>query len=52
MELYTRNLVLRTVTMEDIDEVARMWNFEKGSISLEDAEKAVKSMQKNHRRRE
>ena len=49
-ELYTRDLLLRTVTDKDIDEVARMWNFEKGGISLSKAKKAIRSMQKNHRR--
>ena len=50
MELYTRDLLLRTVTNKDIAEVARMWNFEQGSISLPEAKKAIRSMQKNQRR--
>ena len=37
MELYTRNLVLQTVDDDDIEEVARMWDFDNGVISLEDA---------------
>ena len=48
MELYTNDLMLKTVTDDDINEVARMWNFEKGSISLEEAKKAIEYMQTNH----
>ena len=48
MELYTDNLRLKTVTDKDIQEVARMWNFEKGSISLSEAQKAIENMQGNH----
>lgn len=50
MELKTKNLVLRTVTHDDIDEVARMWNFEKGEISLDEAEKAINWMNENHKK--
>jgi RimJ/RimL family protein N-acetyltransferase len=50
MELHTPDLLLRPVTPEDVPEVARMWNFEQGSISAEDAAKAVASMRRNHRR--
>ncbi len=39
MELYTNDLVLKTVTDNDIEEVARMWEFEKGSISTDEAKK-------------
>ena len=49
MELYTKDLVLKTVANEDIDEVARMWDFEKGSISLAEAQKAIDYMQRNHK---
>jgi RimJ/RimL family protein N-acetyltransferase len=48
MELHTQDLALRTVTDEDIDEVSRMWNFEKGSISSQEAQKAIDYMQSNH----
>ena len=48
MKLQTEHLTLRTVTQDDLHEVARMWNFEKGEISLEEAEKAIIRMQKNH----
>lgn len=50
MELYTKDLVLKTVTDADIDEVARMWNFEKGSIPTKEAQKAIDSMQSNHKK--
>ncbi len=49
-KLITRNLVLRTVTHNDIEEVARMWEFEKGPISLEDAKKAIDGMEDNHKK--
>jgi len=49
-ELHTKDLVLKTVEHADIDEVARMWNFEKGSISLSEAQKAIERMQDNHKR--
>jgi len=29
MELYTNDLLLKTVTTDDINEVVRMWEFEK-----------------------
>jgi RimJ/RimL family protein N-acetyltransferase len=50
MEIFTDNLILRTVTIDDLNEVSRMWNFEKGSISLEKAEIAIKNMQSNHKK--
>lgn len=40
---------LRSVTQDDLNEVARMWNFEKGEISLEEAAKAIDRMTENHR---
>jgi RimJ/RimL family protein N-acetyltransferase len=49
MELYTNDLILRTVTADDVEEVARMWAFEKGSISKEEAQKAIEYMQNNHK---
>ncbi len=48
MELYTNDLILKTVTENDIEEVARMWKFENGSISIEEAKKAIDNMQDNH----
>lgn len=50
MELYTKDLILRTVTATDIEEVARMWAFEKGSISMDEAQKAIVYMQNNHKK--
>lgn len=52
MELYTKDLLLKTVTVDDVDEVARMWNFENGSISREKAQKAIDDMQNNHNKNE
>jgi [ribosomal protein S5]-alanine N-acetyltransferase len=50
MELYTNDLLLRAVTANDIEEVARMWDFGKGRISTEDAQKAIQYMQNNHKK--
>lgn len=50
MELYTADLVLRTVTERDLPEVMRMWDFENGAISAEEAQKAIVYMQSNHKR--
>ena len=49
LELHTGELLLRTVTDDDIDEVSRMWKFEQGSISLREAKEAVEYMQNNHK---
>lgn len=48
MELSTADLTLRTVSMDDVTEVARMWNYRKGQISQEDAENAIRQMRGNH----
>ena len=48
MEIATRDLLLRTVTEDDLAEVARMWAFEKGAISLQDAQQAIQYMHENH----
>lgn len=50
MELKTKRLILKTVTYDDLDEVSRMCNFEKGEISVEEAKKAVDWMNGNHER--
>ena len=50
MELLTPDLLLKTVTDDDIREVARMWAFEAGEISPEDAKKAIDYMQDNHKK--
>ena len=52
IELRTADLTLRTVTPADINEVARMWEFKKGGVSLEEARKAMASMRSNHSRNE
>jgi len=49
VELQTKDLLLRTVINDDINEVARMWEFEKGCISLDKAKEAIEYMQKNHK---
>lgn len=49
MELFTKNLLLRTVDDNDVIEVARMWKFEQGEIPLDEAKKAIEYMQNNHR---
>ncbi len=50
MELYTSDLLLRPVMASDIEEVARMWNFENGRISTDDAQNAIEYMQNNHKK--
>lgn len=50
MELHTKSLVLRTVEASDIEEVARMWKFEEGRISMDEAQKAIEYMQNNHKK--
>ena len=50
MILYTKDLVLRTVDTCDINEVARMWEFEKGCISIKEAQDAIDYMQNNQKK--
>ncbi|MBE6760249.1 MAG: GNAT family N-acetyltransferase [Ruminococcaceae bacterium] len=50
MELLTDDLILRTVTRADIDEIARMWNFFQGGVSVEEAHGALEYMNSNHAR--
>ena len=52
MNLQTDDLILRTVTEEDIAEIARMWNFFSGGVSVEEACGALDYMTKNHARNE
>lgn len=47
MELFTKDLILRTVTKGDIKEIARMWEYPK-KITLYKAHKALKQMEANH----
>ena len=48
INIYTNNLLLKTVTEEDIDEVARMWEWDKAPVSIEEARNAILCMQENH----
>ncbi|MGI5959661.1 MAG: GNAT family N-acetyltransferase [Massiliimalia sp.] len=50
MELYTESLILRTVDDSDINEVARMWDWQNGAVSAEQAKEAVLWMQENHKK--
>ena len=50
MQLLTDNLVLRTVTEADVDEIARMWNFFDGGVTVEQAYGALTYMNANHAR--
>jgi len=45
----TSRLILRTVTAEDIEQVAQNWNLEGGPIPCEEAERRVQWMLDNHR---
>lgn len=49
MELCTNDLLLRTVTKDDADEVARMWDSENGRVSAEEAQAAIDEMEENHK---
>ena len=50
MKLYTEDLVLKTVSERDIAEVARMWNFFQGGVSVAEAHDALAYMTANHAR--
>lgn len=45
----TARLILRTVTMEDVDAVADSWKLDEGSISRKEAQERIASMLDNHR---
>ena len=47
MELYTKDLVLRTVTEADLNEIARMMRYPQ-EITLQEAEKVLEAMQLRH----
>lgn len=49
MELNTKDLILRTVTADDIEEIARMWRYPQ-QITLEDAQKALEKMELRHKK--
>lgn len=44
----TARLILRTVTMEDIDAVAESWRLDKGPLSREEAHERIAWMLDNH----
>ena len=48
VELHTKDLVLKTVNVGDIEEVARMWEFQEGPVSISEAQQAIEYMQSNH----
>ena len=50
LALQTDELLLKTVTTADIEEVARMWNYPHGSISYQEAQKAINDMCSNHKK--
>ena len=47
MKLFTKDLILRTVTADDIAEIARMWRYP-DVISTEEAYKALAKMEHRH----
>ena len=46
MKMLTENLILRTLSVDDLDEVARMWNYP-ASVTSEEAAEILKGMQEN-----
>ncbi len=50
VRIETDRLILRTVTMDDVEDVARTWKLNDKAIPLEEAEKHVKWMLENHER--
>lgn len=48
IELFTNDLILRTVTLEDIEEVARMWMYP-NETTIEEAYKALENMENNRK---
>ena len=46
MKMLTENLILRTLSVDDLDEVARMWNYPAG-VTSEEAAEILKGMQEN-----
>ena len=49
MRIETARLILTTVTMDDVEEVARTWKLDEGPISRQEAEDRVRWMLDNHR---
>jgi RimJ/RimL family protein N-acetyltransferase len=50
VRIVTLSLVLRTVTMADVDQVAGSWSLDEGRLSRTEAEEQVTWMLENHRR--
>ena len=48
MFIETARLILRTVTMDDVEDVARSWRLDDGPLSLQEAETQVRWMLDNH----
>ena len=46
IQLLTKDLLLRALTSDDLDEIARMWNYPAG-VSREEAAEILKGMQEN-----
>lgn len=46
MELLTEDLILRTLSSDDLDEIARMWNYPAG-VTINEAAEILKGMQDN-----
>jgi len=49
VEIFTDELILRTVTESDIDEIVRMWNYP-NEETLENAYQALEYMQQTHKK--
>ena len=49
MKMLTENLILRTLTLDDLDEIARMWNYPAG-VTAEEAAEILKGMQGKHQK--
>ena len=47
-QIETARLILRTVTLDDVEEVARSWRLDEGPISREEAANRVQWMLANH----
>lgn len=50
MEIFTDELILRTVTESDIDEIVRMWNYP-NEETLENAYQALEYMEQTHKKK-
>jgi len=50
MELFTNDLLLRSVDINDIYEVGKMWDWEQSPISEDKANEAILYMQENHKK--